>query len=278
MPWTKKTLPPEVLFVGGDGQAELAPKGVQVTATVVGTSLARRSGSASTRSGRATSGTRPSLAALAGRDHDDRQKALGRRPRRRQRLRRRPSQRLRRSQGGGEAGSGQARSEEPHDQEGGHRWRIRRDSAPRATGATRTEDARREDVRRPGRQGRDDHRAPARHSLPPRPRNGHRARRHDLRTQNGKIEFTTSGERRTISVRGLALDATDGRAAAAPRSRGSGRRASASRSCWRRLARRLVRGQGTAREDSDVDVYVLSTEEDYAELWFRRLEFVQAYG
>ena len=32
----KKTFHPEVLFVGGDGQAELAPKGVQVTATVVG--------------------------------------------------------------------------------------------------------------------------------------------------------------------------------------------------------------------------------------------------
>jgi large subunit ribosomal protein L21 len=31
----KKTFHPEVLFVGGDGQAELAPKGVQVTATVV---------------------------------------------------------------------------------------------------------------------------------------------------------------------------------------------------------------------------------------------------
>jgi large subunit ribosomal protein L21 len=31
-----KTFHPEVLFVGGDGQAELAPKGVQVTATVVG--------------------------------------------------------------------------------------------------------------------------------------------------------------------------------------------------------------------------------------------------
>jgi len=30
-----KTFHPEVLFVGGDGQAELAPKGVQVTATVV---------------------------------------------------------------------------------------------------------------------------------------------------------------------------------------------------------------------------------------------------
>src|SRR6476620_6102882 len=31
----KKTFHLEVLFVGGDGQAELAPKGVQVTATVV---------------------------------------------------------------------------------------------------------------------------------------------------------------------------------------------------------------------------------------------------
>jgi len=31
-----KAFHPEVLFVGGDGQAELAPKGVQVTAKVVG--------------------------------------------------------------------------------------------------------------------------------------------------------------------------------------------------------------------------------------------------
>ena len=31
-----KTFHPEVLFVGGDGQAQLAPKGVQVTAKVVG--------------------------------------------------------------------------------------------------------------------------------------------------------------------------------------------------------------------------------------------------
>jgi large subunit ribosomal protein L21 len=31
-----KTFHPEVIFVGGDGKAELAPKGVQVTAKVVG--------------------------------------------------------------------------------------------------------------------------------------------------------------------------------------------------------------------------------------------------
>jgi large subunit ribosomal protein L21 len=31
-----KTFHPEVLFVGGDGQAELSPKGVQVTAKVLG--------------------------------------------------------------------------------------------------------------------------------------------------------------------------------------------------------------------------------------------------
>jgi large subunit ribosomal protein L21 len=31
-----KTFHPEVLFVGGDGKAELAPKGVQVTAKLVG--------------------------------------------------------------------------------------------------------------------------------------------------------------------------------------------------------------------------------------------------
>ena len=34
-----KTFHPEVLLVGGDGKAELSPKGVQVTATVVGHEL-----------------------------------------------------------------------------------------------------------------------------------------------------------------------------------------------------------------------------------------------
>jgi large subunit ribosomal protein L21 len=34
-----KSFHPEVLFVGGDGKAELAPKGVQVTAKVVGHEL-----------------------------------------------------------------------------------------------------------------------------------------------------------------------------------------------------------------------------------------------
>ena len=35
---------------------------------------------------------------------------------------------------------------------------------------------------------------------------------------------------------------------------------------------------GRAREDSDVDVYVISREEDYAELWARRLDFVAPMG
>jgi Nucleotidyltransferase domain len=35
---------------------------------------------------------------------------------------------------------------------------------------------------------------------------------------------------------------------------------------------------GTARDDSDVDVYVISTEEDYPELWERRLDFVRPMG
>ncbi len=35
---------------------------------------------------------------------------------------------------------------------------------------------------------------------------------------------------------------------------------------------------GTAREDSDVDVYVVSREQDYAELWARRLELVSPLG
>jgi len=38
----KKTFHPDVLFVGGDGKAELAPKGVQVTATVVGSTLGEK--------------------------------------------------------------------------------------------------------------------------------------------------------------------------------------------------------------------------------------------
>ena len=37
-----KTFHPEVLFVGGDGNAELAPKGVQVTAKVVGHVLGKK--------------------------------------------------------------------------------------------------------------------------------------------------------------------------------------------------------------------------------------------
>ena len=37
-----KTFHPEVLFVGGDGQAELSPKGVQVTAKVVGHELGEK--------------------------------------------------------------------------------------------------------------------------------------------------------------------------------------------------------------------------------------------
>ena len=35
---------------------------------------------------------------------------------------------------------------------------------------------------------------------------------------------------------------------------------------------------GRAREDSDVDVYVISAEEDYAQLWERRVDFVRAMG
>src|SRR5712692_4672785 len=34
-----KTFHPDVLFVGGDGKAEFAPKGTQVTATVLGSAL-----------------------------------------------------------------------------------------------------------------------------------------------------------------------------------------------------------------------------------------------
>jgi large subunit ribosomal protein L21 len=37
-----KTFHPEVLFIGGDGNAELAPKGVQVTAKVVGHELGEK--------------------------------------------------------------------------------------------------------------------------------------------------------------------------------------------------------------------------------------------
>jgi large subunit ribosomal protein L21 len=37
-----KTFHPEVLFVGGDGNAELAPKGVEVTAKVVGHVLGKK--------------------------------------------------------------------------------------------------------------------------------------------------------------------------------------------------------------------------------------------
>jgi predicted nucleotidyltransferase len=35
---------------------------------------------------------------------------------------------------------------------------------------------------------------------------------------------------------------------------------------------------GTADESSDVDVYLVSREEDYPRLWARRLDFVRAMG
>ena len=137
-----KTFHPEVLFVGGDGQAELAPKGVQVTATVVGHVLGKkiRIGKYKKRTGYkrhnghrsrlsqveiTTIGKKATRAAAAPKaEAADRGQAEGGAE----------------AEGGGEAGSGQAgRGEEArHDQEGGLRWRIRRDSAPRATGATRT--------------------------------------------------------------------------------------------------------------------------------------------
>ena len=46
-----------------------------------------------------------------------------------------------------------------------------------------------------------DHRPPARHELPARPRDADRARRHDLRrSREGTVAFRTSGERRFVSV------------------------------------------------------------------------------
>ena len=38
----RKTFHPDVLFVGGDGTADFAPKGVQVTATVLGSTLGEK--------------------------------------------------------------------------------------------------------------------------------------------------------------------------------------------------------------------------------------------
>ena len=55
-----KTFTPDVLLVGGDGSAALAPKDVTVTVKVSASSAARRSASASTRSAPATSATRAS--------------------------------------------------------------------------------------------------------------------------------------------------------------------------------------------------------------------------
>ena len=51
---------------------------------------------------------------------------------------------------------------------------------------SQTQAARREDLRRPGGQGRDDHRAAARNALPPRPRRRDRSRRHALRAARGR--------------------------------------------------------------------------------------------
>ena len=51
-----KTFEPRVLLVGGDGKTDLSPT-TTVTARIVGHGSARRSGSASTRSGPATRST-----------------------------------------------------------------------------------------------------------------------------------------------------------------------------------------------------------------------------
>ena len=51
------TFTPPVLLVGGGGDTHIAPKDITVTARVVADVKGRRSGSASTRSAPATSGT-----------------------------------------------------------------------------------------------------------------------------------------------------------------------------------------------------------------------------
>ena len=140
-----KTFHPEVLFVGGDGQAELAPKGVQVTAKVVGHVLGDkiRIGKYKKRTGyKRHNGFRAKLSqvqieaigkkapARSGR----RPKAEGGRGRRSRRPQRRSRRRSRR-----EARGERSRApKKPDDREGGVGWRTRRDSARRATGATRT--------------------------------------------------------------------------------------------------------------------------------------------
>ena len=60
--------------------------------------------------------------------------------------------------------------------------------------------ARRQDLRRSGREDRNDHRAPARDALPPRPGNRPGTDHTIFAKRDGKVEFRTSGERRSISV------------------------------------------------------------------------------
>ena len=62
------------------------------------------------------------------------------------------------------------------------------------------EDARRQDVRRPGRVVRDDPRAPARHAFRPGPGTGIGKDDTIFATRDGIVSFRTSGERRFISV------------------------------------------------------------------------------
>ena len=93
-------------------------------------------------------------------------------------------------------------------------------------------------------------------------------------TQDGKIEFRTSGERRTIGRRPAAHARSEACRAAIARFRVDVRHEPL-------VLAAFLGGSfaaGTAREDSDVDVYVVSREEDYAELWARRLDFVAPMG
>ena len=165
-----KTFHPEVLFVGGDGQAELAPKGVQVTAKVLGHELGKK-----IRIGKYKKRT--------GYKRHNGFRARSRRSRSSRSARRRPARR----RPEGEAAAEEKPKAAPKPKaEAAARSRPAKKTRPRrrrrSNGAQEgpwllaqrarleSEDARREDLRRPGSQGRDDHRPPARHALPARAR------------------------------------------------------------------------------------------------------------
>ena len=238
-----KTFTPDVLLVGGDGAPQLAPTDVTVTVKVVGQQRGPkiRIGKYKKRTGyKRHTGFRASLTqiqieSIGGTEKAERakpkQKATPERPLRPPRHRPRLPEgyedltvaQIKEAASRGTRTLSPLRSttsrrtasarapwprSRPRPQRRRARWHTRRGSAPPERPRLREPAARREDLRRPGSQGRDDHRPPARHPLPP----GRRASASAATTRSspratGVVEFRRSGERRSISVDELASQA-----------------------------------------------------------------------